>query len=1013
MTFLLKLVWRDLLRNRALLAFTLLAITASACLIVWFVASIDLNSFADDNGKQDFYGAYSLALCADRQLNYDVTETVHTIPGVLKTSFARQTPAQMKLLGFKEGDIPSGMGDKRSPVLQGMTDATSPFELETGRWFLAPGECVVGTAAEQLLTAVSGKKNSGHSIKVGDKISIETPFGNETLTVVGTFKQDVRIEKTRNKGNSTFSMGFGMGIGGGRIPAAQPKQPTQKELAKNNSPEKGGASTAQAQQQPRRRRRNLQQRTSPDNPAVYVSMGDVIRLSMVPGDSNIMFVQLEKPEETDDFYKKLEEACGATLEELGIRTADTRPRKPDAKALLAQGKADEAVIGQAWSTIGIVILASIFIIFTTLSMSVSEKARQLAMLRTIGFTKAQVASFILLEGAVLGILGWLGGILSGWLLITILLRIETGVFPLVTLSPSALFFAFACSTLGALASAIIPAWRATRIAPAESMQKRLQRFSNKQVTIAASLGVVFLILIPILVFKTPFDIRTRLILFSTFGTLMLGAGFLLVIPCAAVFTEKFPGKLVARLLCFNPRFLAQILSGNQWRTIGTTVALSVGLGLFSAIYIWSFSMLTMFTVPNTVPDVIVRVQEAAISDYATEAIAQTKGIKRDMYMEMSVAQPDVTPELSQVLLNRGSLAANVVCLGIDQHMAWRDDNPMLRLKFIDGSPKEARIAFSKHNARVCVIPETLAVNANLNVGDTIKLKLPHDGKRPQQRRGRQPQQEQSNTQPAQYAEYTIVGIVDFAWTWLSKCAGVRVSAGRTSALVFMPYQAPIMDFGAPEQEFFWFDKDTTLTHADLETTMRTIAGNSFKLNQEMRGERRVPQSYSGGTIWDSGLNKHHVMVSSNESLNNSLNFRSFNVIDAMAQMPIIVLILSSIAIVNTMVVSVRSRRWELGVIRACGVTRCGLARIIFAEAILIGICAMVVSFAFGLYYSWLTTQMIDLAPMFGVIAPPLTIPWSRLLPGYALTLALAALAGIFPALATGMKDVATLLQRRD
>ncbi|MBR4222810.1 MAG: ABC transporter permease, partial [Victivallales bacterium] len=176
---------------------------------------------------------------------------------------------------------------------------------------------------------------------------------------------------------------------------------------------------------------------------------------------------------------------------------------------------------------------------------------------------------------------------------------------------------------------------------------------------------------------------------------------------------------------------------------------------------------------------------------------------------------------------------------------------------------------------------------------------------------------------------------------------------------------------------------------------------------------RRASSYAGGTRWDSGINRNFVMVSSNESLNNSLMFRATGVIKTMTQMPLIILLLSTIAVINTMVVSVRSRRWEMGILRACGVTRWGLVRMILAEALLIGLCACVLSFCFGLFYAWVATSMVTLAPMFGVIAPPLTIPWTPLAQGFALAIGVCALAGAWPALAAGLTETSKLLQNKE
>ena len=125
------------------------------------------------------------------------------------------------------------------------------------------------------------------------------------------------------------------------------------------------------------------------------------------------------------------------------------------------------------------------------------------------------------------------------------------------------------------------------------------------------------------------------------------------------------------------------------------------------------------------------------------------------------------------------------------------------------------------------------------------------------------------------------------------------------------------------------------------------------------------------------------------------------------------LLLSTLAVLNTLIVSVRSRRWDMGVLRACGMTRGGLVRMIAAESILMGICACIMSLASGVFYAYLALKLVDFAPMFGIIAPEMLIPWSKLFYGFALTLGVCFCAGIIPAITAGMTDTTTLLQRKE
>jgi len=143
---------------------------------------------------------------------------------------------------------------------------------------------------------------------------------------------------------------------------------------------------------------------------------------------------------------------------------------------------------------------------------------------------------------------------------------------------------------------------------------------------------------------------------------------------------------------------------------------------------------------------------------------------------------------------------------------------------------------------------------------------------------------------------------------------------------------------------------------------------------------------------------------------NIVRRRTESVLWMMSKFPLIVLAITTLAVVNTIMASVRARRWELGVLRAVGLTRGGLARLVFAEAILVGLVACVLSFAFGLTAAWCANGICTYIFYFGGLQPPLVIPWTKLLLGFSVTLAICVLAALGPAISTGRAEPAKLLQ---
>ena len=65
-------------------------------------------------------------------------------------------------------------------------------------------------------------------------------------------------------------------------------------------------------------------------------------------------------------------------------------------------------------SVWLVLFSCIFIIFTTLSIGVSERARRLALMRALGLGRMQIALLIAGEGIFLCIPALLGGLAAGF-----------------------------------------------------------------------------------------------------------------------------------------------------------------------------------------------------------------------------------------------------------------------------------------------------------------------------------------------------------------------------------------------------------------------------------------------------------------------------------------------------------------------------------------------------------------------------------------------------------------------
>lgn len=229
-------------------------------------------------------------------------------------------------------------------------------------------------------------------------------------------------------------------------------------------------------------------------------------------------------------------------------------------------------------------LSASFIILTGLTTSVTERQRELAILRCIGAERSQIAAAQVLAGAVLGVLGAIVGVPLGLLIATILaaaFRERLGVT--VTVAPSALVLAAVGAVLSGAAGAVWPAWRAARVSPLAALASRAQAPSRRGLSLVALTGLVCL-LYQALVVGVPRDGQLLFWLYVTSGLpLMFFGYFLLGVPATLLVTRVLAGP-ISGLLGLPRRLLARTVEATPYRHGLTAGALMGGLALMVALW---------------------------------------------------------------------------------------------------------------------------------------------------------------------------------------------------------------------------------------------------------------------------------------------------------------------------------------------------------------------------------------------------------------------------------------------
>ena len=242
----------------------------------------------------------------------------------------------------------------------------------------------------------------------------------------------------------------------------------------------------------------------------------------------------------------------------------------------------------------IAVLVGAFIIFNVFSITVAQRVREMAMLRTIGASRRQIMRSVLIEAFVIGLIASIIGIGVGVLFAKLLNRIFDAVgFGLpttgITLQARTIIVPLVVGVVVTLIAAIIPAIRATRVPPVAVLREgatlpksRFSRFTPYLGILMGLLGVLAIIG----GFRTSGGVSQSLALIGVGALLILvGVGMamrMLIRPIA-----RAVGWPLQRLFGTSARLGRQNTIRDPARTASTAAALMVGIGLvvFVAVFV--------------------------------------------------------------------------------------------------------------------------------------------------------------------------------------------------------------------------------------------------------------------------------------------------------------------------------------------------------------------------------------------------------------------------------------------
>ncbi|HET7354408.1 MAG TPA: FtsX-like permease family protein [Gaiellaceae bacterium] len=577
---------------------------------------------------------------------------------------------------------------------------------------------------------------------------------------------------------------------------------------------------------------------------------------------------------------------------------------------------------------GIALFVGSFVIANSLSITIAQRTRELATLRTLGASRRQVRRSIVWEGLAIGAIASVAGIAVG-------LGLGVGLFKLfdavgftlpnngLVLHTRTVIVALVVGILVTVLASLRPAFRATRVPPIAAVREGSElppgRFAKYRPIGSALLTALGFALLIYGLFAH--GLGTKGVLLS------MGVGTLLIFVGVSLLAARFARPLAWVLGAPATRFGGAAGSlardnarRNPQRTASTASALMIGLALVTLVSVMAAGITKSF--------------RGAVDDLWVSGYAITAQNNFDPIPIAAGNAAARTPGVQAIANVRGGDAQ--IFNGVHQATAVGPGGAQIfNIKWLDGG---SNAVFTRLGAHGAFVDNNFAKKHHLTVGSSLTLTAP-TGKsvdlhvigifKP----------------PTGGSPFGPVTISDTAWdkiydTPLNLFSFVRMKGGESDA-----------------------------AKAALERQLKAFPNAKVQTKKEF-----IDNQISG--------------------LNSILN-----VLFVLLALSVIV---SLFGIVNTLVLTVFERTRELGMLRAIGMTRRQVRRMIRAESVITALMGGVIGIVLGLVLGGLLAARID----FIVFA----LPWVQVIIFGVAAVIVGLLAAIFPARRAGKLNVLEALQ---
>jgi putative ABC transport system permease protein len=563
-------------------------------------------------------------------------------------------------------------------------------------------------------------------------------------------------------------------------------------------------------------------------------------------------------------------------------------------------------LSNALLTFGFIALfVGAFLIFNTFSILFAQRKREFAMLRAIGAKGSQVFRVVLAETLLIGLVASAVGVGVGMglavglqrLLKAFKITLPTSGTPLL---PRTIIVSMIVGTLVTLVAGFVPAVRASRIAPLEALREASLLPSKKRIRRRIVVGLVILAGgVGALVWGMFGDPPNRLV--------VLGSGAAATLLSVAVMAPAITKPLsvilgwpIAKVLGISGDLARGNAVRDRYRTAATASALMIGVAL-----------VTMIAV-------------LAASIRASADRANTEHFRADFLLTV-LGPTDIGPDLLPSIRDLPEVE-EATSLRSQAGLLAGDNVSVARTVGVGGIvPKEAqRLIFTEMKEGELTdltdgifLHEDLAKSLKVELGDEINARFPRSAPTEAEiARGSGPgppiSRGTTGLKKSDFEQLEVQGIFSDGFV------------GRQAVIARDTYEKKFID--------------------QRDGVIFVQAASTVSLKSAKQALEKVAKGYPQVQVFDqAGLRAQ--------------NARGINqLLGLVYALLFLAILIALFGIVNTLILSVLERTREIGLLRAVGLTRRQVRRMIRWESIIVSIMGSLLGTGVGVFFAWILVQ---------------------------------------------------------